>query len=41
MLRAKTAVESLKGSKEQIVVTEIPYEVNKAVLVKELMKFGY
>lgn len=36
MLRAKTAVESLKGSKEQIVVTEIPYEVNKAVLVKRI-----
>ncbi|MFT8883269.1 MAG: DNA topoisomerase IV subunit A [Liquorilactobacillus hordei] len=36
MLRAKTAVESLKGNKEQIVVTEIPYEVNKAILVKKI-----
>ncbi|KRN30107.1 DNA topoisomerase IV subunit A [Liquorilactobacillus mali] len=36
MLRAKTEVESLKGNKEQIVITEIPYEVNKAILVKKI-----
>ncbi len=36
MLRAKTKIEALRGSKEQIVVTEIPYEVNKAVLVKKI-----
>ena len=34
MLRAKTEIEALRGGKSAIVVTEIPYEVNKAVLVK-------
>ncbi|MDN2452256.1 DNA topoisomerase IV subunit A [Lactobacillus sp. UCMA15818] len=36
MLRSKTEIEFLKSNKEQIVVTEIPYEVNKAVLVKKI-----
>ena len=36
IIRAKTEVESLKGGKSQIVVTEIPYEVNKANLVKRM-----
>lgn len=36
MLRAKTEVEALRGGKSAIVVTEIPYEVNKAVLVKKI-----
>lgn len=36
MLRAKTATESLRGGKAQLVITEIPYEVNKAVLVKKI-----
>lgn len=36
VLRAKTAVEALKGGKSQIVVTEIPYEVNKATMVKKI-----
>ncbi|ETA74371.1 DNA topoisomerase IV subunit A [Ligilactobacillus equi] len=36
ILRAKTEIESLRGGKEQIVVTEIPYEVNKALLVKKI-----
>ena len=31
VVRSRTAVEDLKGGKKQIVVTEIPYEVNKAV----------
>ncbi|MGT2925099.1 DNA topoisomerase IV subunit A [Streptococcus caviae] len=35
-VRSRTEVESLKGGKKQIVVTEIPYEVNKAVLVKKI-----
>ncbi|MGC4387754.1 DNA gyrase subunit A, partial [Streptococcus suis] len=34
--RSRTAIESLKGGKSQIVVTEIPYEVNKATLVKKI-----
>lgn len=36
VVRSCTAVEDLKGGKKQIVVTEIPYEVNKAVLVKKI-----
>lgn len=36
MVRAKAEIEPLKGSKEQIVITELPYEVNKANLVKKI-----
>ncbi|MBE6171410.1 DNA topoisomerase IV subunit A [Enterococcus mundtii] len=36
ILRSKTAIESIKGNKQQIVITEIPYEVNKATLVKKM-----
>lgn len=36
IVRGKASVESLKGGKEQIVITEIPYEVNKANLVKKM-----
>lgn len=36
ILRSVTAIETLKGGKEQIVITEIPYEVNKASLVKKM-----
>lgn len=36
IVRAKTEIEQLKGSKEQIVITEIPYDVNKANLVKKM-----
>ena len=33
---SKTSIEAIKGGKSQIVVTEIPYEVNKALLVKKI-----
>ncbi|MGK0551777.1 DNA topoisomerase IV subunit A [Enterococcus faecalis] len=36
ILRSKTKIEPLKGGKQQIVVSEIPYEVNKATLVKKI-----
>lgn len=36
ILRSQTRIEPLKGGKQQIVVTEIPYEVNKATLVKKI-----
>ncbi|SUN75773.1 topoisomerase IV subunit A [Streptococcus massiliensis] len=36
VVRSKTEIEKLKGGKEQIFVTEIPYEINKAVLVKKI-----
>ncbi len=35
-LRSKTSIEPLKGGKQQIVINEVPYEVNKAVLVKKM-----
>ncbi len=34
VIRSKTEIEPIRGGREQIVVTEIPYEVNKANLVK-------
>ena len=36
VVRSKTSIESIKDGKSQIVVTEIPYEVNKALLVKKI-----
>ncbi|CTN54942.1 DNA topoisomerase IV subunit A [Streptococcus pneumoniae] len=36
VVRSKTEIENLKGGKEQIVITEIPYEINKANLVKKI-----
>jgi len=36
VVRSKTAIEPLRGNKNQITVTEIPYEVNKAQLVKKI-----
>lgn len=36
VVRAKTAIEDLRGGRQQITVTEIPYEVNKAQLVKRI-----
>ena len=36
VLRSRTSIEKIKGGKQQIVVTEIPYEVNKSLLVKKI-----
>jgi DNA gyrase subunit A len=35
-VRGKAGVEELKGNREQIVVTEIPYNVNRATLVERI-----
>src|SRR5208337_2443126 len=35
-VRGKVGVETLKGGREQITVTEIPYNVNRAVLVERI-----
>ena len=35
-VRGKAGVEELKGNREQIVITEIPYNVNRAVLVERI-----
>jgi topoisomerase IV subunit A len=39
VVRGKAEVENIRGSKQQIVITEIPYEVNKANLVKKMDEF--
>lgn len=36
IVRSKTEIEKIRGGKQQIVITEIPYEVNKAHLVKKM-----
>ncbi|MER2072025.1 MAG: DNA topoisomerase IV subunit A, partial [Psychrobacillus sp.] len=36
VVRSKAEIETIKGGKEQIVITEIPYEINKANLVKKI-----
>ncbi|MGY0691673.1 DNA topoisomerase IV subunit A [Virgibacillus sp. FSP13] len=36
VVRGKAAVESIRGNREQIVIDEIPYEVNKANMVKKI-----
>src|SRR5699024_6459310 len=36
VVRGKAEIESLRGGREQIVITEIPYEVNKAHMVKKM-----
>lgn len=39
IVRGKAAIEEIRGGKQQIVITEIPYEVNKANLVKKMDEF--
>ncbi|MFD0051199.1 DNA topoisomerase IV subunit A [Actinomycetes bacterium NPDC127524] len=39
IIRGKAEVENMRGGRQQIVVTEIPYEVNKANLVKKIDEF--
>ncbi len=36
MMRAKAAIENVTKDRQAIIVTEIPYQVNKAVLVKRI-----
>jgi DNA gyrase subunit A len=35
-MRAKAAIEQLKGGRQAIIVTEIPYQVNKAKLIERI-----
>lgn len=35
-LRAKTEIEQFKGDRERIIVTELPYQVNKAKLIESV-----
>ena len=39
IIRSKTDIEEVRGGKKQIVITEIPYEVNKANMVKKMDEF--
>ncbi|MBK4211768.1 DNA topoisomerase IV subunit A [Bacillus safensis] len=39
MIRGKAEIETIRGGRQQIVITEIPYEVNKANLVKRMDEF--
>src|SRR5699024_3242345 len=36
VLRAYASIERIKGNKQQIVITELPFDVNKANLVKKI-----
>ncbi len=36
VVRSKTTIEKMRSNRERIVITEIPYEVNKANLVKKM-----
>jgi len=36
VMRARASVEELRNNREQIVVTEIPYQVNKATLIEKV-----
>src|SRR5207249_4081168 len=42
-VRGKVGIEQLKGGKEQIVITEIPYNVNRALLCERIAELveGY
>lgn len=39
IIRGKTEIETIRTGRQQIVVTEIPFEVNKANLVKKIDEF--
>ncbi|PEQ95024.1 DNA gyrase subunit A [Bacillus sp. AFS006103] len=39
IVRSKAEIEEVRGGKQQIVITEIPYEINKANLVKKMDEF--
>lgn len=36
VVRSKVEIESIRGGREQIIVTEVPFEVNKSSLVKKI-----
>jgi DNA gyrase subunit A len=43
IVRARTSLETLKNDREAIIITELPYQVNKAALIEriaELVKLG-
>jgi DNA gyrase subunit A len=36
MMRGRAAIETAKGDRENIVITEIPYQINKAALIEKI-----
>ena len=40
LLRAKVETEKLSGGKKQLVITELPYQVNKAVLLEKILRLS-
>src|SRR5206468_12560274 len=40
ILRAKAAIEEVAKDRENIVITEIPYQVNKATLIKRIAELA-
>ena len=36
VVRSRTHMETMRGGKQEIVITELPYEVNKALLIKKI-----
>jgi DNA gyrase subunit A len=40
MMRARTEIEERRGDKESIVITEIPYQVNKARLIERIAELA-
>ncbi|HEY7676521.1 MAG TPA: DNA topoisomerase (ATP-hydrolyzing), partial [Candidatus Methylomirabilis sp.] len=39
-MRARAAVEKVRGGREQIVITELPYQVNKAKLIEHIAELA-
>jgi len=40
LLRAKVEIENLSGGKKQLVITELPYQVNKAALLEKILRLS-
>ncbi|HHY83565.1 MAG TPA: DNA gyrase subunit A [Clostridiales bacterium] len=40
VLRAKVEIESAPGGKKQLVITELPYQVNKAALLEKILRLS-
>jgi len=40
VVQARTSIEELKGSREQIVITELPFQINKASLVERIAQLA-
>lgn len=38
VVRAKVEIENLSGGKKQLVITEIPYQINKASMLEKILK---